>query len=214
MSKSTVSRPLQLNQAAKWRQRFTAAVIVVCVGCAESSIDKPVGPGDDVAAESQGAQRPANNEGESAPIALKPVSRQEFDVALEGLRGQVVLVDFWATWCGPCMEQLPHTTALAKSHRGADLVVVTMCMDEPEEAPRIAKLLESHDVGRTTNLISRAGGGPRAMEAFQIPGGALPHYRLYDRAGTLRQSFELDPSAPTQFSSDDVAAAVENLLAE
>jgi hypothetical protein len=52
------------------------------------------------------------------------------------------------------------------------------------------------------------------MEAFAIDGGALPHYKLYDRHGQLRHTFALDPSASEQFTSEDIDAAVVALLME
>jgi thiol-disulfide isomerase/thioredoxin len=157
----------------------------------------------------------------SAPVAeageaveLKPVDRAQFDAELAGLRGKVVLVDFWATWCAPCLEQLPHTTALADERRGDGLAVVTMGMDDPDDAARLARMLATRGAAATTNFVSSYGGGSKGMEAFEIEGGALPQYRLYDRSGKLRRTFALDPAAKVQFTSDDVAAAVAELLAE
>src|SRR5262245_15905431 len=52
-------------------------------------------------------------------VDLTVVDRAEFDAVLARLRGKVVLVDGWATWCGPCVEQLPHSIALAKENGDA-----------------------------------------------------------------------------------------------
>jgi hypothetical protein len=52
------------------------------------------------------------------------------------------------------------------------------------------------------------------METFEIMGGAVPFYQLYDRAGKLRQTFGVDPTAAKQFTAADIDAAVESLLAE
>ena len=66
----------------------------------------------------------------------------------------------------------------------------------------------------SSGLISALGGGSKAAEAFEISGGALPHYKLFDRTGKLRRTFGVDPSATTQFTTADIDAAVAELLAE
>jgi thiol-disulfide isomerase/thioredoxin len=147
-------------------------------------------------------------------VELRAVDRAGFDVVLAELHGKVVLVDFWATWCGPCLEQLPHSVKLAAEHADAGLVVVTVNMDELEDVDIVKKRLVASGAGaaKTRNLASVDGGGTAAMEAFEITGGALPHYRLYDREGKLLKTFALDPSAPRQFTSEDVANAVRDAL--
>ncbi|HKV91620.1 MAG TPA: TlpA disulfide reductase family protein [Candidatus Angelobacter sp.] len=53
-------------------------------------------------------------------------------ISLDDLQGKVVLLDFWATWCGPCREALPHMKKLAKSFEGQPLVVLSISLDRNE----------------------------------------------------------------------------------
>ncbi len=53
-------------------------------------------------------------------------------VSLDGLAGKVVLIDFWATWCGPCREALPHIREIAKSFSSEPLVVMSISIDSDE----------------------------------------------------------------------------------
>jgi thiol-disulfide isomerase/thioredoxin len=147
-------------------------------------------------------------------VTLSAVDRAEYEAVIAKHRGKVVLVDFWATWCLPCVEQLPHTLALGKQLADRGLAVVTVSCDDPTESDRVSKFLSTQQASGATNLISQFGGSPRTMDDFEIAGGAVPFYKLYDRSGRLRQSFGIDPAAKKQFTTVDIEAAVERLLAE
>jgi hypothetical protein len=103
---------------------------------------------------------------------------------------------------------------LAWRFRDRGLAVVTLDFDDVDDARRVEKVLDLDGASLATNLICNAGDSPRAAEAFEIPGGALPHYKLYDRKGILRHAIGVDPAASQQFTTADVDAAVEELLVE
>lgn len=130
---------------------------------------------------------------DSRPIPLPETSLLEIDAPgldrlLEKHRGKVVLVDFWATWCGPCVEMLPHTVELQNRFRVLGLVVVAVSLDDPDNESAVRRLLGRH--GATTeNYLARYGVGPEAFSAFRLENGALPHLRLYDRQGNLLRTF-------------------------
>jgi thiol-disulfide isomerase/thioredoxin len=152
-----------------------------------------------------------------APVASIPlVDRAEFDALLAQHKGQVVLVDCWATWCLPCVAQLPHSAELAKVRGGEGLKVIAISFDDPESADQVLKVLE--DAGASAAGVAclqcKTGTSTESFDAFEIASGALPHYKLYDRQGKLRRTFELDPSAQQQFTPADIDAAVTDLLAE
>jgi thiol-disulfide isomerase/thioredoxin len=145
-------------------------------------------------------------------VELVAVDRDAFDALIEKQRGRVVLVDFWATWCGPCVEQLPHTIELAKRFADRGLTVVTVSFDDPSESDRVREFLQSQGAGVATNLLSQSGASPKSMEEFEITGGAVPHYKLYDRGGQLQHTYGVDPSAKNQYTLEQIEAAVEELL--
>jgi thiol-disulfide isomerase/thioredoxin len=54
-------------------------------------------------------------------------------ISMDDLKGKVVLLDFWATWCGPCREALPHMQKIAKKFDGEPLVVLSVSLDQDEQ---------------------------------------------------------------------------------
>lgn len=54
-------------------------------------------------------------------------------ITMDGLQGKVVLIDFWATWCGPCREALPHIRDIARKFAGQPLVVLSISMDDDDK---------------------------------------------------------------------------------
>ena len=64
-----------------------------------------------------------------APDFTLPNAQQQ-PIALSSLRGKVVLLNFWATWCGPCQEEMPSLEALYGRYKDKDFVVVGVSLDE------------------------------------------------------------------------------------
>jgi len=111
------------------------ALALVWLGC--SPEEPAAGPGAAAAAE-QGQKMPA-------PDFTLP-DLQGRPVQLSDFRGKVVIVDFWATWCLPCIFQVPELNKLAAAHREkGDVVVIGVSVDL--EGPAVvAPWLEEHGV--------------------------------------------------------------------
>lgn len=146
-------------------------------------------------------------------VTLAVVEPDGYKKVLAAHRGKVVLVDFWATWCLPCVRQFPHTVELSRKYADRKLAVVSMSLDEPDERDRALTFLEKQEA-RFDNLLSRYGGSEASYEAYAIPGGSVPHYKLYDRKGVERYTFEFDPLAGKQFTHEDIEGKLKELLAE
>ena len=107
--------------------------------------------------------------------AFRP-SRDEAPLA--EYRGKVVLVNFWATWCEPCREEMPSIERLRASLQGRPFVVLAVNLAEPES--RIRKFLEAVPVGfpvlldRDTQTAKRVAGEAAACDLHRRPGRPHP----------------------------------------
>ena len=187
-------------------RRFASAAAVVVVGvfaagCARQS-------------ETTGPVPPTKPEPARPAVTLRLVDRAEYDSILKELRGQVVLVDFWATWCIPCVQAFPHTVEWAEKYADQGLVCVSVSFDDPDEQGTNAQtlaFLKRQGAEKLVNLISRYGADAGSFDAFEISGGGIPHYKLYDREGNLIRSFgNDDPDHP--LSPEEIEAAIIEAL--
>lgn len=123
----------------------------------------------------------------ASDIRLRLADRATLDAVLEDHRGKVVVVDFWATWCGPCVRQFPHTVEISQQYDPSHLAVISVSMDEPDSREKVLSFLQEQGAN-FDNLISQYGVGLEGFDAFEIDDGAIPFYQLYDRTGELRHS--------------------------
>ena len=79
-----------------------------------------------------GLPEPAPSQGAAAPnITLQNLDGET--VSLSDYRGQPVVLNFWATWCGPCRQEMPHLQDVYETHRDAGLVVLGVNVRETRE---------------------------------------------------------------------------------
>lgn len=68
----------------------------------------------------------------TASIIANPVEAGQKTMTLSALRGHPVLLDFWATWCGPCQAELPIVNGIARRFKNEGLVVIGVNTDDPD----------------------------------------------------------------------------------
>ena len=96
----------------------------------------------------------ATPESKAAP-ELKLKDLEGKDITLESLKGKVVFVNFWATWCGPCQEEIPELIDMQNKYGSKGFTVLGIAMDDEGKsvvAPFVAK--EKYDVNGEKMLIN------------------------------------------------------------
>lgn len=77
-------------------------------------------------------------QGKPAPeFALQALDGRS--ISLADLRGKTVLIDFWATWCAPCVRSMPHIQKVHENYRDQGLVVLAISSEPPEEPRKFVK---------------------------------------------------------------------------
>lgn len=125
----------------------------------------------------------------AAADRLTPMDEAGFGKALQANRGKVVLVNFWATWCEPCRQEMPHLVALEKKWRERGFVLVTVSADEPEEEPDARAFLRSHAVPLPAYIKNASSDEAFITAVDEGWSGALPALFLYGRDGRKAASF-------------------------
>jgi peroxiredoxin len=116
--------------------------------------------------------------GRPAPdVAVKDLKGEPF--RLRDLKGKYVLVDFWATWCAPCVAELPRLQDAFGKYRSGGLEVVGVSLDETPEA--VTDFVKARQVG--WRQIHNATGGGDLVEAFGVT--TIPATFLIDPQGVI-----------------------------
>ena len=98
-------------------------------------------------------------------------------ITLGDLEGQVVVLDFWAVWCRPCVEAMPHLQRLHE--RYADQGVVVLAINVEEDRGEVAEFVADH--GYTLTVLFDSNG--RVAGAYGVVG--IPHTVVVDREGEV-----------------------------
>ena len=123
------------------------------------------------------------------------------DVDLSSLKGRVVLVNVWATWCAPCRAEMPMLDAFYRSHRDEGFVLLGLSADRTRDRKEVERVMSAFSY-------------PSGMLADAKPNGlgearSLPLSVIVDKVGVIKAVFGADGAALTEQKPD---AAVLPLL--
>src|SRR5262245_40018083 len=156
-----------LPRLARWGTLIALSSVMASCGGGQRSTSSEV----------QAATATAARDTATAPEFSLPNLKGD-TVHLSDFKGKVVVLDFWATWCGPCKMEIPHFAELLKRHGEKGFVIVGVAMDEPGAEvvkPFVAKNQIKYHVLLGDGYTANKYGGVNA----------LPTTFLIDRKGKI-----------------------------
>ena len=121
--------------------------------------------------------RKVKESGAAPDFTLKTLEGEE--MALTSLKGKVVLLDFWATWCAPCRESIPHLVNLQKDFGEKGLVILGMSADKGE-GDVVRRFVKSMDIPYPVVITP-----DEVLRSYGVT--ALPTTVFIDRKGKIRE---------------------------
>ena len=163
--------------SARWQLSFVLSIAAVMIYFVVTSGSGGKGSSDD---------KPA-----PAPALALPDLKGKI-VSLADYKGKVVLLDFWATWCGPCAEELPDLKELQSKFGAKDFTIIGVSLDEDKRA--VSAFVKDNAVPYPILLA-----GENPPEGYPVT--AIPTAYLIDREGIIVQKY-FGPQPFEAFAAD------------
>jgi len=145
------------------------------------------------------APRPVGR-GSAAPEFTLPRLGSDTTVTLSALRGKVVLVNFWATWCKPCEDEMPAMDRLYRRLRGDDFEMLAISVGED---PSVVRAFRDRVGFSFPALLDQSRAVALAWQAY-----AFPESLLVDRDGTILERYV----GPREWDAPAYVARIERLI--
>lgn len=122
-----------------------------------------------------------------SPKRVEPIGAEEFRAILASHRGEVLLVNLWATWCKPCVKEFPDIVKLHQKYKDNKFTVITVSLDDPEDLepkvrPFAAKLMPDF-----LNYLQKEDDPEKFVSVVDKAWeGVAPTNYLIDREGKLK----------------------------
>ncbi|MDQ8005176.1 MAG: TlpA disulfide reductase family protein [Pedobacter sp.] len=112
-------------------------------------------------------------------------------VSFASLKGKVVLVDVWATWCGPCKAEFPHLKQLEKDVEGKPIQIVSISTDSEKDKEKWLKMIKDEGLG---GMQLYAGADNEFSKYYKV--NTIPRFLVFDKNGKIVSIDAPRPSDP------------------
>ena len=128
------------------------------------------------------------------PVGLETANLQTIRKLVRNETPKVLLINVWATWCAPCLRELPELVTLNRMYRNANFELVTICADVPDRKNRALELLKERQVAARNYIMEKADNDALSTALDPEWPGGLPYSILLAPGGKIiqRQMGEID----------------------
>jgi thiol-disulfide isomerase/thioredoxin len=135
------------------------------------------------------AKAPANKNAAQAEPKIGTLKPADFAKFKDSAKGQVLVLNFWATWCGPCVAEFPELVAIDAKYRDKGVKFVGITSDDPEDVqPKVIPFIKKHQVKFDIVQQNLEDSEEMMNQITKDWNGVIPVTVVYDKQGNLAYS--------------------------
>lgn len=133
------------------------------------------------------------NEGQPSPKFINYENNAGGTLSLDDLKGKYIYIDLWATWCAPCLEQVPYLKKLEKTYHDKNIYFLSISIDKPKDYDKWKKMIVDKALGGIQVIADKGYKSQFAQEYFI---SSIPRFILIDPNGRIVANDAPRPSSP------------------
>jgi len=118
---------------------------------------------------------------------LEALDKEGTLIKMSDFEGKYILIDFWASWCTPCIKGFHHLKELYAKYKDKGLVVISISIDREEDEQKWLNSIEKHNIGEWIHILSDKNKGEKNICNLyeNVPGTGIPYYILINKSGEV-----------------------------